>query len=126
MKKFFRFLPLLAAGLLVTGCADQGGLFVNTEEVIEVKVNNEFCLAAPLSAFDETWEVSYDQSFIAYQGQAVDADVEEARQLLGATRVSCYQFKTVQAGSTEIIFTRIVQPTGTFLEERVFRVNIVP
>ena len=126
MKKFFRFLPLLAAGLLVTGCASQSGLFVNPEEVVEANVNSEFCLAAPLSAVDETWEVNYDESFIAFQGQAIDSDVEEARQLLGATRVSCYQFKALQVGSTEIVFNRVVQPAGTLLEERVFRINIVP
>ena len=125
MKKFLLpVLTLVLAVCLLAGCRSGPEVHTDVEKTIVTGVGQEFTIALdsnPTTGYD--WEEIHDESMLSLIEDKYVPD-EKAKGLVGAGGTQYYRFQALEIGNTEITFTYQRPWEGTFIQQKVFRVNI--
>ena len=122
-----RFLILVAvvAIFLVAGCAGGVKTYTDSEETINIGVNQEFVIALdsnPTTGY--SWQASYDESILQLVGKSYEMGKAAKQGAVGAGGVDYFRFKTLKTGKTEIalVYKRVWEEES--IDQKVFTVNI--
>ena len=117
----------LASGLavcLLAGCRSGSEVHIDVEKTIVTGVGQEFTIALdsnPTTGYD--WREVHDESMLSLIEEEY-VPGEKAKGLVGAGGTQYYRFQALEAGNTEITFTYQRAWEGTFIQQKIFRVNI--
>ena len=115
---------VLVQSFILTGCGDNTPkTYVDTEETITVKVNQEFNIALDFDLI-HLWREIYDESMLSLEEDSFDTSpkVQESETEYGVAQY--FRFKALKKGETEITINKMSVDGKVVIEQKVFSVNI--
>lgn len=145
MKRLLVLIMTSILALYLVACYSSAvKTYIDVEETISTRVNQEFIIAlesSPATYYDwdendecvsckllpavrsYSWEESYDASMLSLEDKQYDIN-EKTESLADPWGTRYFRFKALKRGETEITF-KYKQPWGTdYTEQKVFKVDI--
>ena len=114
---------LLVLLVVLTSCGDKVKTYVDTGEVINTSVNDEFIIALDYDLI-HLWRETYDESMLGLLENMFDASPKVKRGEEEHGIAQYFRFKALKEGKTEITINKMTVDGQRIIVQKVFNVNI--